>query len=140
MWGDRSIPLIICGLFYGLLCLFSVVTGLIYMSGKRKLNPLELPDGFVAKLSDEDRLRSFAVKMGFVTFAVGIAQGISSYAILKGNSIAMYYIALGFTVFSMASVAFKLKGKISAFPLLKAMAYLAIFVILILKSTKALYL
>ena len=33
-----NLPLILCGLFYGVLCIFSIVTGLIYMSGKRKLN------------------------------------------------------------------------------------------------------
>lgn len=36
--------LILSAVFYAVLCVFSIVTGIIYMSGKRKLNPLELSD------------------------------------------------------------------------------------------------
>ena len=59
---------ILCGIFYSILCVFSIVTGIIYMSGKRKLNPLELSDSFVKKLDTDDKLNKFTVKMGFVTF------------------------------------------------------------------------
>ena len=75
-----SPALTLCGLFYALLCVFSIVTGLIYVSGKRKLNPLELSDRFMARLSDPEKLRRFTVKMGWVTFAVGIVQGFTAYA------------------------------------------------------------
>ncbi len=130
---------IISGIFYGVLCIFSIVTGLIYMSGRRKLNPLELPDGFVARLEKENRLKSFTVRMGFVTFVVGLIQGLTSYAFLKAGSAVLYWLALGFTLFSIASVAFKLKGKINAFPLLKAAAYLSILTVLLLNSTRSLF-
>ena len=42
----------LCGVFYGVLCVFSIVTGLIYVSGKRELNPLELSDTFMEKYKD----------------------------------------------------------------------------------------
>ena len=45
--------LILSGIFYAVLCVFSIVTGLIYMSGKRKLNPLELSDKYVEKICNE---------------------------------------------------------------------------------------
>lgn len=131
--GSDDLLLLLCGLFYSLLCIFSMVTGLIYMSGKRKLNPLELPDSFVSRLDEEDRLLRFTRRMGFVTFLVGIVQGISAYAILKAGNAFFYVIASGFTLFSIASVLFKLKGKINAFPLLKLLAYLFILFVLIIK-------
>ena len=134
------IILIVCGAFYALLCVFSIVTGLIYAGGKRRLNPLELSDEFMSRYSDEEKLKAFTIKMGWVTFFVGIAQGITSYAIIKGNSAILYGIALGFTLFSIASVAFKLKGKINAFPILKCIAYLAILIVLLLPVSRMYYL
>ena len=68
-----------CGIFYSVLCVFSIVTGLMYAGGA-----------------------------------------------------AMYAIAVGFTVFSICSVAFKLKGKINLFPVLKCIAYVAILVVLLM--------
>ena len=134
-----NIPLLLCGIFYAVLCVFSIVTGLIYMSGRRKLNPLELSDKFVKRLSDQSKLKKFTVFMGFVTVVVGIVQGITSYAIIKAKKRLHYRIALGFTLFSIGSVAAKLKGKISAFPLLKAVAYVSILVVLLLKKTRELF-
>ena len=58
------ILLILCGIFYSVLCVFSVVTGLIYVSGRRQLNPLELSDSFMSRLSDPEKLRRFTVGMG----------------------------------------------------------------------------
>ena len=58
----HNVPLKLCGAFYGVLCIFSIVTGIIYMSGKRELNPLELPDEFVKKLHNEERLKKFVKK------------------------------------------------------------------------------
>ena len=109
------------------------------MSGRRKLNPLELSDKFMARLSTPDKLKKFTVRMGFVTVVVGIVQGITSFAILKAKKRLHYRIALGFTLFSIASVTAKLKGKISAFPLLKAVAYISILVVLLLKKTRELF-
>ena len=134
------ILLLLCGVFYAVLCVFSIVTGLIYASGKKELNPLELSEKFMERLSDPEKRKKFAVKMGWVTFAVGVVQGLTAYAIFRKGSALLYAIAFGFTLFSIASVAFKLKGKISAFPLLKCAAYLAILVVLLLKSTRALFL
>ena len=131
-------PLILCGLFYSVLCIFSIVTGIIYMSGKRELNPLELSDQFVKKLDTPDKLKAFTIKMGFVTFVVGIVQGLTAFSIFKGHNIVLYCIALGFTIFSIMSVLFKLKGKINAFPLMKLVFYLLILIILLLGSSRAL--
>ena len=128
---------VLCGAFYGVLCVFSVVTGLIYMSGRRALNPLELSDAFVAKLTTEEKKRTFAKRMGLVTFVVGIVQGLTAFSLFRADSPALYWIALGFTLFSIASVAFKLKGKVSAFPLVKLAAYLAILAVLLLGGTRA---
>ncbi len=134
--NSGNILLIACGIFYSVLCVFSIVTGIMYMKGNRKLNPLELSDSFVSKVKDLD---AFARKMGFVTFVVGIVQGITAYAIFKAGNALNYWIAIGFTLFSIASVVFKLKGKIHMFPLLKMAAYLAILIVLILPSTRALF-
>ena len=131
---ERSILLILSGIFYGIMCIFSIVTGIIYMTGKKELNPLELSDRFMEKLSDPQKQRKFAQKMGFVTFVVGIVQGITSWCIMKGSSPLAYGIALGFDLFSIGSVSVKLKGKINAFPMLKMVAYLAIFAVLLLKG------
>ena len=135
----RNVPLLLCAVFYATLCIFSIVTGLLYLTGRRELNPLELSDSFVGRLREKGRLGLFARFMGGVTFVVGIVQGLTSYAILRGGSAGLYWLALGFTLFSIASVGFKLKGKINAFPLLKLGAYLAILVVLLLGSTRALF-
>ena len=129
--------LFLCGIFYAVLCVFSIVTGLMYASGKKKLNPLELSDKFMSRYTDPDRLMRFTIKMGWVTFLVGIVQGITSFAILHRHSAVFYWNALAFTLFSIASVAWKLKGKINAFPVLKCIAYTAILVVLILGGARA---
>jgi hypothetical protein len=129
--------LLLCGIFYAVLCVFSIVTGLMYASGKKKLNPLELSDKFMSRYTDSDRLMRFTIKMGWVTFLVGIVQGITSFAILHRHNAVLYWIALAFTLFSIASVAWKLKGKINAFPVLKCIAYTAILVVLILGGARA---
>jgi len=135
----HQVMVILCGLFYSVLCVFSLVTGFIYMTGRRQLNPLELSDQFVKKLKEHDQMAQFAKKMGFVTFVVGIAQGITAFSFFKGHSPRLYAFALGFTLFSIASVLFKLKGKINAFPLMKLCFYLVILVVLLLTSTRRLY-
>ncbi|MBO4915550.1 MAG: hypothetical protein J5449_10125 [Oscillospiraceae bacterium] len=127
---------IICGAFYGLLCVFSIVTGLLYAGGRKELNPLELSDKFMSRYSDPGKRKAFARKMGWVTFAVGIVQGIAAFAIIRAGSPVFYWIALGFTLFSIASVAFKLKGRFNAFPALKCAAYLAILTVLLLGGTR----
>lgn len=132
-----DVLLLLCGIFYAVLCVFSIVTGLMYAGGKKKLNPLELSDKFMSRYTDPDRLKRFTIKMGWVTFLVGIIQGITSFAILHRHSAVFYWIALGFTLFSIASVAWKLKGKINAFPVLKCIAYTAILIVLLLGGARA---
>ena len=135
----ENIPVIACGLFYALLCVFSIVTGLIYVLGLKELNPVELSDKTMQKYSDPDKLREFAAKMGFVTIFVGFVQGLAAFCLFKGYSPIWYWIALGFTIFSICSVLFKLKGKISAFPIIKLVFYLLILIILLLSSTRDLF-
>ena len=130
----------LCGVFYAGLCFFSLVVGIMYMTGNRELPTVELSDSFVKRLESAGRLGSFAKLMGLVTFIVGIVQGACAYAILKGKGPGAWWFALGFTLFSLASVALKLRGKISAFPLAKAVTYSAILVTLLLGSTRALFL
>lgn len=137
--NKHRLALHLSSLFYAVLCVFSIVTGLIYMSGKRELNPLELSDKFMQRLSDHQKRKRFARFMGFVTFVVGIVQGITSFSIFKAGRKLHYWIATGFTLFSIGSVAVKLKGKIHAFPLLKAVAYVSILVVLLLKKTRELF-
>lgn len=129
----------ISGIFYSVLCVFSIVTGIIYMSGRRELNPLELPDKFVKKLKDQNLTKRFAFDAGLLTFVVGIVQGITAYSLFVSRTMTNYYIALGFTIFSIGSVAAKLKGKINIFPLLKSVAYILILILLLLPQTKLLF-
>ena len=84
-------------------------------------------------------LRRVTVTMGWVTVLVGLVQGLTAYALFRRGSSLFYAIALGFTLFSIGSVVWKLKGKISTFALLKSMAYAAILLILLLKSSRALF-
>ena len=134
-----NILLILCGIFYSILCIFSIVTGLIYASGKKKLNPLELSDKFMKKLNTPESLKKFTIKMGWVTFIVGIVQGITAFSIFKGYNPIYYFIALSFTIFSLCSVIIKLKGKINLFPIIKFIFYLLILIILLLSSTRELF-
>ena len=55
-----SILIMLCGIFYAVLCIFSIVTGIIYISGKRELNPIELSDNLVKKLSTEKKKKKFS--------------------------------------------------------------------------------
>ena len=126
-----KILLIISAIYYSILCIFSIVTGIIYMTGKKKLNPLELSDKFVSKLKKENKLSKFAKFMGLVTFIVGIIQGLTAYAIFVDK---YYALSIGFTIFSILSVSFKLKSKINMFPILKSLAYIGILIILIINT------
>ena len=130
----HNMPLILCGVFYSLLCIFSIVTGLIYASGRKKLNPLELSDKFMEKLSDNEKIKKFTIKMGWVTFIVGILQGLTALAIFKGYNVFLNLFAIGFTIFSICSVIIKLKGKINFFPIIKLFFYIIILIVLLLNG------
>ncbi len=128
----HNLPLILCGVFYSILCIFSIVTGLIYASGRKELNPLELSNKFMEKLSNENKMKAFTIKMGWVTFIVGIIQGLTALAIFKGYNVFLNIFAISFTIFSICSVIIKLKGKINLFPIIKLVFYIIILVILLL--------
>lgn len=100
--------LIISAMFYSVLCVFSIVTGIIYLSGKKKLNPLELSDKFVSKLKSQNKLFKFTKIMGAVTVLVGFVQGLTAYSIFADK---WYALSLGFTMFSILSVSVKLNQK-----------------------------
>ena len=134
-----DLPLILCGCFYTVLCVFSIVTGLIYLSGKRELNPLELSDRLVSRLDTPEKRQQFAGRMGAVTIAVGLVQGLTAWAIFQGHKPVFYWIAVGFTVFSICSAVFKLKSRISAFPLIKLVCYALILFVLLQDSSRALF-
>ena len=136
---SNNIIIILCGIFYSILCIFSIITGIIYASGKKKLNPLELSDNFIKKLNTKEKINKFTIKMGYITFIVGIIQGITALAIFKGHNIILYIIALSFTIFSICSVLFKLKGKINSFPIIKLIFYILILIVLLLKNTRILF-
>ena len=55
-----SILIMLCGIFYAVLCIFSIITGIIYISGKGELNPIELSDNLVKKLSTEKKKKKFS--------------------------------------------------------------------------------
>ena len=127
-----SILIMLCGIFYAVLCIFSIVTGILYISGKRELNPIELSDNMVKKLSTPNKKKKFSKTMWYVTFFVWILQGITAYALLYSTNKILYYFAIWFTIFSIWSVAFKLKWKINSFSLMKLVFYIAILVILLI--------
>ena len=127
-----SILIMLCGIFYAVLCIFSIVTGILYISGKRELNPIELSDNMVKKLSTPNKKKKFSKTMWYVTFFVWILQWITAYALLYSTNEILYYFAIWFTIFSIWSVAFKLKWKINSFSLMKLVFYIAILVILLI--------
>jgi hypothetical protein len=53
----------LCGIFYAVLCIFSIVTGILYISGKRELNPIELSDNMVKKLPTPNKKKKFSKTM-----------------------------------------------------------------------------
>ena len=133
---SNNIILTICGIFYSVLCIFSIVTGLMYALGKRKLNPIELSENFVSKLKENNKLESFSIKMGWITFIVGLFQGICAFSIFYGYNTFLNYFAIFFTIFSICSVVFKLIKKINAFSFLKLIAYILILLVLIVSGMR----
>lgn len=123
-------PITLCGLFYSVLCIFSIVTGLLYALNKRRLNPIEISDKMLTKLNTPKKLSSFARKMGIVTFIVGLFQGLTAFCLFKGYSTFNYFFPVFFTIFSIFSASFKLKGRFNIFPLLKLIAYILILIVI----------
>ena len=127
--------IILSGLFYSVLCIFCIVTGIIYMRGKRELNPLELSEKTLNKLWNDEEKINFTKKMWFLTFIVWIVQWITAYSLFIHDKIC-YYFAIWFTIFSIGSVLFKLKNKINIFPITKLFFYTIILIILIVGINK----
>ena len=55
----HKVMLIIAGGFYALLCVFSIVVGLMYATGQHELNTIELSESMLEKLSDPEALQRF---------------------------------------------------------------------------------
>lgn len=139
MFSDRSIFVVASGAFYSVLCVFSIVTGLMYLRKGNTVNPLELPKSMAKKIDDPLYMHKVSVFFGWLTFFVGIVQGLTAYSLLFGCQRWNYWLALGFTIFSMLSAGTKLIMTFNLFPILKEIAYVSIFIILLLKSTIALF-
>ena len=137
-------------IFYSILCIFSIVTGYLYVSGKRELNPVELSDTFVEKIKDK---KKFAKRMGLVTIIVGLAQGFTAICLITDllyyyQSFSWYagphisyipfsfFFEIGFTIFSFISVFIKLWNKPSKFAWIKLMCYSLILFYLVLSLAK----
>jgi hypothetical protein len=82
------------------------------------------------KLSTEKKKKKFSKIMWYITFFVWILQWITAYALLFSTNSILYYFAIWFTIFSIWSVAFKLKWKINSFSLMKLVFYVLILIIL----------
>ena len=78
--------LLLCGIFYAVLCVFSIVTGLMYASGKKKLNPLELSDKCMSRYTDSDRLMRFTIKMGSRLDEQILPKKPCIYAVFQGSA------------------------------------------------------
>ncbi len=137
-------------IFYSILCVFSIVTGILYVSGKRELNPVELSDNFVKKIKNK---KKFAKRMGIVTIIVGIAQGFTAICLI--TDLLYYYqsfswytgphisyipfsfeVELGFTILSFISVFIKLWNKSSKFAWIKIICYSLILFALVFSLVK----
>ena len=135
----RKIPVYASGAFYAVLCIFSIVTGLMYLRAGNVVNPLELPRSMVERMDDPDYMAKVSRFFGWLTFSVGIVQGLTSYSLIVGKRKWNYWLALGFTIFSILSAGTKLVTTFNPFPILKEVAYAAILIVILSKSTRALY-
>ena len=132
--------LAVSGLFYAVLCVFSIVTGLLYATGRRKLNPIELSDIIMDRLDDPHKRAVFTRRMGWVTVVIGIIQGMTAWCFFSHRGGFAYGIAFGFTIFSIASVSAKLlRGRFSTFAATKLVLYICILIILILPSARPVF-
>lgn len=135
MFGTRGIAVAACGIFYWVLCVFSIVTGLRYLRKGNVVNPLELPKKMAARMDDPEYMRKTSVFFGWLTFWVGVVQGLTAWSVMFGGSPWNYRLALGFTVFSLISAGSKLLMTFNIFPILKEAAYLAILAVLLLRRS-----
>ena len=140
IFEQREILVLCCGIFYSVLCIYSIVTGLLYLRKGNVVNPLELPKSMAARMDDAGYMRRASVFFGWLTVVVGLVQGLSAYCLFFGSFPWQYGVALGFTIFSILSAGTKLVMTFHLFPILKEAAYIGIFAILLLDATRALFL
>ena len=134
----RGLPGTLCGVFYGCLCIFSLVMGLYYWIFAPDLSMIELSRNMTDRLSSVFSAPLTTV-FGILTFSVGILQGLASYAILKATKKSLYRYAVGFTVFSLLSCSSKLLMSVNAFSIVKIVCYTAILVILLATKIRKAY-
>jgi len=136
-WHTYPVPLSLCGIFYGALCIFSLVMG-IYTMCCTELNMIEMSQEAVQELCDKlnTNEQMLCVYFGLLTFIVGVVQGISSYGIWKGNSNGLYWFAVGFTVFSLLSCSSKLFMSVNAFSIVKIVCYVLVLAVLLSRSSR----
>ena len=127
------------GAFYAVLCIFSIVTGLMYLRAGNVVNPLELPQSMAERMDDPEYMAKVSIFFGWLTFFVGIVQGLTSYSLIIGKRMWNYWLALGFTIFSILSAGTKLVTTLNIFPILKEIAYVAILIVILSKSTRTLF-
>ena len=111
----------------------------MYLRAGNVVNPLELPRSMVERMDDPDYMAKVSRFFGWLTFSVGIVQGMTSYSLIVGRRKWNYWLALGFTIFSILSAGTKLVTTFNPFPILKEVAYVAILIVILSKSTRALY-
>lgn len=131
--------LFIVGIFYSCLCVFSIVVGLMYIAELLEMKDVEIPESFMNVLSDKNAVGIFSIIMGFVTFTVGLTQGLSAYCCFLGKKPVNYFLVLGFTILYIISAAGKIFSSVSFFPIMKVVFYVAILIILLLKKTRETY-
>lgn len=139
IFEQRGILVLCCGIFYSVLCIYSIVTGLLYLRKGNVVNPLELPKSMAARMDDAGYMRRVSVFFGWLTVVVGLVQGLSACCLFFGSCPWQYWVVFGFTIFSMLSAGTKLVMTFHLFPILKEAAYIGIFIVLLLDATKALF-
>lgn len=132
----NNLPLILCGIFYSILAIFSIITGLMYVLSKRKLNSIDLPDKLIKKLNTKEKLTKFTFKIGWITLIFGIFQVIAALSIFKGYNVILWWIVTCFTIFSIILESFKLKSKTNKFSIIRLIIYIVILFILIISGAR----
>jgi len=120
---NRPLQAKFVGIVYAGLCIFSIVVGLYYIFAQVDINMVELSqeikDNMAAFFAPFPLVKVF----GIITFTVGVLQGISAYGMLISKNKKVYYLAIGFTIFSFLSCASKIYVVVSLFALAKIVMY-----------------
>jgi len=137
-WVTYPKLLFFCGIFYTILCIFSIVSGIIQICSPN-LASVELNEAMISTI--QAFLDSTGITInrffGIITILVGLLQGLAALAIWKGESKFGYWYTMGFTIFSLLSCSSKLFMSINFFSITKIIAYLLVIVILLLSVSRA---